>query len=89
MVQELTGAPEEVHDRVPGWDTAKAIRALKKMENRSKMEEEMMTRVHLTKEEKKRLKVESCGIAVACQFWPLLSIACSVESMRNFMILLS
>lgn len=64
MVEELTGAPEELHDRVPGWDTAKAIRALKKMENRSKIEEEMMTRVHLTKEEKKRLKV----CALLCQY---------------------
>ncbi|GMH40230.1 hypothetical protein BSKO_08134 [Bryopsis sp. KO-2023] len=56
MVQELTGAPEEVRDHKPGWDTAKAIRALKKMEERSKMEEEMFTRVAFTKAEKKRFK---------------------------------
>lgn len=57
MVEELTGAPQEVHDRVPGWDTPKAIQALKKMENRSRVEEGMLTRIHLTKEEKKKLKV--------------------------------
>lgn len=58
IAQELVGAPEEVRDELPGFDSAAAIAAQQRLEARSAAEEELMLRVPLSKQEAKKLKAQ-------------------------------
>lgn len=56
---ELVGAPEERKMGVPlGMDTAEALRERQKLAARQEVEEELMIRVPLSKEERKKLKAQ-------------------------------
>ena len=56
---ELSGAPEEKKMGVPvGMDTAEALRHRQKLAARENVEEELMIRVPLSKDERKRLKAQ-------------------------------
>ena len=56
---ELAGAPEERKMGVPiGMDTADALRHRQKLEARAEVEEELMIRVPLSKDERKKLKAQ-------------------------------
>ena len=56
---ELSGAPEEKKMGVPiGMDTSQALRDRQKLAARAEVEEELMIRVPLSKDERKRLKAQ-------------------------------
>lgn len=59
LAAELEGAPEEVRGGDPlGMDTAAAKRERRRLSAREAVEEELMIRVPLTKEERKRLRAQ-------------------------------
>lgn len=58
IAQELVGAPEEVREELPGFDSAAAVAARQVLEARSAAEEELMLRVPLSKLETKKLKAQ-------------------------------
>lgn len=49
LAQEIEGRPEEVRERVAGLEAAGAIRERLRLEARAGVEEDMMTRVPLSK----------------------------------------
>ena len=59
VAAELAGAPEEKKMGVPvGMDTADALRHRQKLAARAEVEEELMIRVPLSKDERKKLKAQ-------------------------------
>ncbi|CAG9463538.1 unnamed protein product [Pedinophyceae sp. YPF-701] len=56
LVEEVTGAPETMRQRVAGMDTQAALRERARLAERERAEEELMMRVPMSKEERKRLK---------------------------------
>jgi U3 small nucleolar RNA-associated protein 3 len=59
LAAEMTGAPEEIRGGAPlGMDTAAALRDRQRMAAREAVEEELMVRVPLTREERKRMKAQ-------------------------------
>ena len=59
LAAEMEGAPEEVRGNTPlGMDTAAARQERRRLSAREAVEEELMIRVPLTKEERKRLKAQ-------------------------------
>ncbi|KAL4853965.1 Neuroguidin [Chlorella vulgaris] len=56
LAAEVAGAPEELRAAAPGLDTAAALRERQRLAAREDVEEELMIRVPLSKEERKRLK---------------------------------
>ncbi|GAB4821287.1 hypothetical protein N2152v2_008333 [Parachlorella kessleri] len=59
LARELAGAPEEQRlGAVAGMDTAEAIRARHRLQERDEVEEELMVRVPLSRDERKRLKAQ-------------------------------
>ncbi|KAK9829724.1 hypothetical protein WJX72_007528 [[Myrmecia] bisecta] len=58
LAQELEGAPEELRAGPAGGDTAGAIRQRHRLEARAAEEEDLMIRVPLSKEERKRVKAQ-------------------------------
>lgn len=58
LAQELAGAPEELRSAAPGFDTAAALRQRHKLDARAGVEEELLQRVPLSKDEARRLKAQ-------------------------------
>lgn len=56
LAEEVLGAPEELRASVAGMDSLAALRQRQKLEARAEVEEDLFTRVALSKEEAKRLK---------------------------------
>ncbi|KAF8059680.1 hypothetical protein HT031_005088 [Scenedesmus sp. PABB004] len=58
LAAELAGAPDEVRDEQPGFDSAAAVAARQRLEARAAEEEELMLRVPLSKAEARKLKAQ-------------------------------
>jgi hypothetical protein len=56
LAEEIRGAPKELRNELPGFDSLAAMKQRQRMEARAAVEEDMMTRVPLSKEEAKKLK---------------------------------
>eukprot|EP00877_Chromochloris_zofingiensis_P010647 jgi/Chrzof1/5836/Cz16g17190.t1 len=56
--EELAGAPEEQQTAVAGFDSAAAVAARQRLEARAAVEEDLMVRVPLSKQEAKKLRAQ-------------------------------
>ncbi|MEW5298021.1 MAG: hypothetical protein WDW36_001185 [Sanguina aurantia] len=66
LEEELAGAPQELKEHQAGFDSMGAIRSRQQLESRAEAEEELFTRVPLSREENKRLKASRrAGLAGA------------------------
>ncbi|GAX72959.1 hypothetical protein CEUSTIGMA_g414.t1 [Chlamydomonas eustigma] len=56
LAEEVTGAPRELRHEMPGFDSLASIKQRQRLEARAAVEEDMMIRVPLSREEAKKMK---------------------------------